>query len=72
MVTCLAFPVAWLVYTLVRGAVTGFYPYPFLDVDERGYAAVAVACVAIAVLFVALAALAWKVDGRLSRTPRDG
>ena len=71
VITCLAFPVAWLAYTLVRGAVTGFYPYPFLDVDERGYADVAVACVGIAVLFVALAGVAWKIDQKISRTPQD-
>jgi hypothetical protein len=64
----LAFPIAWLVYTLVRGAITGFYPYPFLDADAEGYAAVSVACVGIAALFVGLAALAGKGDGRLART----
>jgi hypothetical protein len=65
----LVFPVAWLVYTLVRGAATGFYPYPFLDVGEQGYAAVAVASLGVAVLFIALSALAWKADDRLARTP---
>ncbi|KRF34852.1 Pr6Pr family membrane protein [Nocardioides sp. Soil805] len=68
VLAALVFPVAWLAYTLVRGAVTGFYPYPFLDVDDQGYAAVAVACLGIAVLFVALAAAAWKLDDRLGRT----
>jgi hypothetical protein len=29
-------PVAWIVYTFVRGGLTGFYPYPFLDADELG------------------------------------
>lgn len=64
----LVFPIVWLVYTLVRGAISGWYPYPFLDVDEQGYAAVAVACLGVALLFVALAALAWKGDERLART----
>lgn len=68
VLAALVFPIAWLGYTLVRGAVTGFYPYPFLDVDDRGYAAVAVACVGIAVLFVGLATVAWTVDERLGRT----
>lgn len=30
----LVWPVAWLVYTVVVGAVTGWYPYPFLDPAE--------------------------------------
>lgn len=57
----LVFPVVWLVYTLVRAPRVDWYPYPFLDPDESGgYAGVAVACLGIAVLFVALAAgLRW-------------
>jgi hypothetical protein len=34
----LAYPIAWLAYTFVRGAATGCYPYPFLDVNVVGYA----------------------------------
>ncbi|WP_310528828.1 Pr6Pr family membrane protein [Nocardioides sp.] len=64
----LVFPITWLAYTLVRGAVTGFYPYPFLDADTQGHAAVSIVSLGIAVLFVALAALAWKGDERLART----
>ena len=37
----LLWPVVWLAYTLVHGAVSGWYPYPFLDVREHGYPAVA-------------------------------
>ena len=51
-----AWPVAWLAYTLVRGAFTGFYPYPFLDLGVRGGASVAVACLGVTgrILVVAL------------------
>jgi hypothetical protein len=31
-------PLLWLVYTFVHGAVTGWYPYPFLDVATIGFA----------------------------------
>lgn len=30
-------PFAWIAYTFVRGALVGWYPYPFLDVPEIGY-----------------------------------
>ena len=33
----LAYPFAYLVYTLVRGRVVGTNPYPFLDVTALGY-----------------------------------
>lgn len=36
----LVFPVAWLVYTLVRGALTGIYPYPFIDPATAGWGSV--------------------------------
>jgi hypothetical protein len=37
----LAYPTLYLVYSLVRGAITGIYLYPFIDVSKLGYAHVA-------------------------------
>jgi hypothetical protein len=76
----LLWPVAWIGYTLAHGAVTGWYPYDFLDVSALGYA-VALRNLAFIVL-VALVFLlgSWLVDrllpaGRsgttLSPTPRS-
>ena len=61
----LIWPVAWLAYTLVRGMVTGYYPYPFLDVQRLGASAVAGASAAVAGLFLVVALLAWLADRRL-------
>jgi hypothetical protein len=33
----LVYPLAWFIYTLVRGHSTGWYPYPFVDVSRHGY-----------------------------------
>jgi hypothetical protein len=63
----IVYPVLWLVFTLVRGAFVGFYPYPFVDVDENGYGRVLLNCLLVAVLFLALAAGATTLDGRLRR-----
>jgi hypothetical protein len=30
-------PVAWIVYTFIHGAISSWYPYPFLDVTTIGY-----------------------------------
>jgi hypothetical protein len=30
-------PLGYAVYSLIHGAVTGFYPYPFINVGELGY-----------------------------------
>ena len=62
----LAFPVLWLVFTLVRGPlVGGWYPYPFLDVDDLGYPRVLLNGLLVAALFLALATGARWVDQRL-------
>jgi hypothetical protein len=36
-VAYLGFPAAYAAWTLGHGAVSGWYPYPFLDVPELGY-----------------------------------
>lgn len=61
------FPLAWLAFTLGRGAVIDWYPYPFVNVTELGYGRVLVNCTAVAVLFLALAAGAWWLDRLMSR-----
>ncbi len=53
-VSWLLFPIAYVGYSLVRGSIVGWYPYPFLDPAD-GYAEVAVVTVAIAVVGVVLA-----------------
>jgi len=68
IVTLLAYPLAWTVLTVVRGAIdpTKWYPYPFLDPARGGYGQVAVTIVAIVVAFVAIAAgVIWL--GRMRR-----
>ncbi|NUT96647.1 MAG: Pr6Pr family membrane protein [Saccharothrix sp.] len=61
------FPLAWLAFTLVRGAVIDWYPYPFVDVTALGYGRVLVNCTGVAVLFLGLAAGALWVDRLMSR-----
>jgi len=38
----LVFPAAYLGYSLIRGAVLGWYPYPILDPSDAGYTLVAI------------------------------
>lgn len=61
----LAFPVLWLAFTLVRGAATGWYPYPFVDADAEGYAAVALNCGLVTALFLVLSGVLLWLDRRL-------
>jgi hypothetical protein len=36
----LSFPLVYLIYTIIRGALTNWYPYYFIDATKRGYVAV--------------------------------
>jgi hypothetical protein len=71
MVGALAWPILWLAWTLVVGRLSGWYPYPFLDVEVEGVVSVAVVSLAITVLFLLLLAAAYAVDRRLAPQP-DG
>jgi hypothetical protein len=46
----LSFPAVWIVYTLIRGPLAGWYPYPFLDPANGGYGTVALYVVGILAL----------------------
>jgi hypothetical protein len=69
----LVFPLAYGVWSLVHGAFTGFYPYPFLDVAKRGYGAVLVTMLLMGagfyVVTLALTGLQ-HLQRRLTRTAR--
>ena len=63
----LVFPVAWLVYTLARGAATGGYPYPFLDPATAGWGSVVGYIVALSAVILGIAALGILHSRRGSR-----
>jgi hypothetical protein len=61
----LGYPVAWFVYTLVRGDIVDWYPYPFVDVSELSYGGVLGRGVGFLLAFaVAAAALLWLGNAR--------
>lgn len=52
------YPAGYLMYALVRGALDGWYPYPFIDVTTLGYAR---ALINAAVVLLAFLAVAWTL-----------
>ena len=73
--TCvLAFlwPVAWLVYTFVHGAITGWYPYPFLDVTTIGFADSLRNSLVVLLIGVVIAVALTLLDKRLPALVHDG
>ena len=67
----LLFPVTWLIYSLVRGAIWDWYPYPFVDVTAHGYGRVALNALGVTAVLAAVAAAFWVGDRRLRPAPAD-
>jgi hypothetical protein len=65
----IAVPTAYFIYSLIRGAITGWYPYPFLNPD-RGGGAIGVAAYAVAILIgfvLVILAVTWIGNRRRAR-----
>ena len=62
-------PLVYICYTLVRGSLVHWYPYPFLDVGKNGYASVTVYIAAIFVLSLLVALVVLAAGNRLGARP---
>ena len=69
----LLWPVAWITYTLLHGAFSNWYPYPFVDVITHGYARVLLNGALVVVVLAIVTTLFWVGDRRLPppRRPRQ-
>jgi hypothetical protein len=67
----LAYPLLWVTYTLVRGPLADWYPYPFLDPAREGYTSVLAYCVAISLVVTIIGgAIAW-IGNAARREPTE-
>ncbi len=62
------FPLAYLIYSLIRGHFVGWYPYPFLNVAKFGYAKVLINAGFVVLAFFIFASLLLWIDGLMSKT----
>ncbi len=59
------FPIAYVIYSLIRGYFVGWYPYPFLNASELGYTSVMITSVILMLGAVGLGlVLAWLTRWR--------
>jgi hypothetical protein len=63
----LVYPLGWVGYTLIRGALTGWYPYPFLNPANGGYPTVAVYVAVILAFGVLLCGAVSTIGNVLAR-----
>jgi hypothetical protein len=64
----LIWPGLWAGYTVVHGAVSNWYPYPFVDVATHGYGRVLVNAVAVGIVFGLVSTLFAFGDQKLPAT----
>lgn len=64
----LIYPLLYLVYTLIRGSITHFYPYFFLDPANGGYGVVALYSLGIFIAFLIVGGILLFLGNRLPRT----
>ena len=63
----LIYPLFYLGFVLVRGKMSGFYPYPFIDAKTLGYAGVAANTAGLLVVFAAIGFCLVMIGWWLSR-----
>ena len=63
----LSVPAVYGLWTLAHGAVSGFYPYPFMDVAKLGYPGVLVNMVGLVLGFYLPGLVLVAIDGGLAR-----
>jgi len=55
--TWLIYPLVYCIYTLIRGAIVHFYPYPFMNVDFWGLSTVLLHCLYVCIAFFVVSIL---------------
>ena len=64
----LIYPLLYVVYTAIHGVITGFYPYPFVNVGELGYGKVLINSCGLLIAFLGLSLFLIAVAKFVSRT----
>lgn len=63
----LGYPALYMLYSFTRGAITGWYPYPFLNPITTGWPNVVAICLIIS---IAATGLVWLLVQRAPKAPR--
>jgi len=66
----LVYPVIYIVTVLIRGALSGYYPYPFIDVNDLGYPRVFLNGFGLIIAFLLLSSVFVAIGKLTSRTAR--
>ncbi len=64
------YPVIYIIYTAIHGEITGYYPYPFIDVGKLGYSKVIVNAGGLMVAFLGLSLFLIAIGKFMSRNKK--
>lgn len=64
----LIYPLVYVACILVRGALSGFYPYPFIDVSAIGYGKVLLNSAGLCIAFLVVSLMLVTIAKSISRT----
>ena len=63
----LIYPLVYVFYVLIRGSFSGFYPYPFIDLDQLGWKNVIINSIGMAGAFMVVSILFIGIGKYLNR-----
>jgi peptidoglycan biosynthesis protein MviN/MurJ (putative lipid II flippase) len=63
----LLYPLIYTIYVFIFGAITGFYPYPFIDLTQLGPGKILINVAGVAILFLAFSYLLIAIAKLLNR-----
>lgn len=58
----LMYPLVYLVYAIIRGAITGHYPYPFIDASQLGFNKMLLNIFVVSLGFISVGLLLVAID----------
>lgn len=67
VLTWLIYPFAYIIYILIRGSASGFYPYPFINTTELGLNKVLVNSAGIAAVFALISLILVAIGKSLTK-----
>ena len=67
----LIYPLLYVVYTAIGGEITGYYPYPFIDVGQLGYQRVLINSGGLFIAFFGLSLFLVAIGKYMSRNKKE-
>lgn len=68
VVIWLFYPLVYLIFVLLRGSISNYYPYPFLNIQEIGIGKVVINSVLILLLMLFIMTILVRIKNRVTKT----